>query len=125
MANYTIKNLKRDVEDMAPQFGLEEIEARFARDILDCQNFGLSYQRLEPNARNSFGHRHNEQEEVYVILDGGGRVKLDDDIRDVTPSGRGACGAADDPLLRGRPGRPDRARLRRAEDGGPGRRNDP
>ena len=69
---------------MAPQFGLEEIEARFARDILDCHNFGLSYQRLEPNARNSFGHRHKQQEEVYVILDGAGRVKLDEDIRDVT-----------------------------------------
>jgi mannose-6-phosphate isomerase-like protein (cupin superfamily) len=85
MADYTITNLKRDVDDMAPQFGLEEIEARFARDALDCQNFGLSYQRLDPNARNSFGHRHKEQEEVYVVLEGAGRVKLDDDIQEVAP----------------------------------------
>jgi mannose-6-phosphate isomerase-like protein (cupin superfamily) len=83
MNDYTIKNLKGDVEDMAPQYGLSEIEARFARDVLDCRNFGLSYQRLEPNARNAFGHRHREQEQVYVILEGGGRVKLDEDIRDV------------------------------------------
>jgi mannose-6-phosphate isomerase-like protein (cupin superfamily) len=83
VTDYTIKNLKGDVDDQAPQAGLTGLEARFARDVLDCQNFGLSYQRLEPDVRNPFGHRHREQEEVYVILEGGGRVKLDDEIRDV------------------------------------------
>ena len=84
MTDYTIRNLKDDVENMAPKFGLApDIEARFAREALECQNMGFSYLRLEPGVRHPFGHRHKEQEEVYVVLDGAGRVKLDDDIRDV------------------------------------------
>jgi mannose-6-phosphate isomerase-like protein (cupin superfamily) len=31
----------------------------------------------------AFGHRHENAEEVYVILAGSGRVKLDDEIVDV------------------------------------------
>jgi mannose-6-phosphate isomerase-like protein (cupin superfamily) len=84
MTGYTIRNLKDDVEDVAPKFGLaQDVEARFARDALECRNMGLSYQRIAANARYSFGHRHKTQEEVYVILDGGGRVKLDDEVCEV------------------------------------------
>ena len=84
MGDYTIKNLRDDVDDSAPQFGLApDLEARFARDPLDCEKLGLSYQRLAPNTRGAFGHRHNEQEEVYVVVDGGGRIKLEDEIRDL------------------------------------------
>jgi mannose-6-phosphate isomerase-like protein (cupin superfamily) len=84
MSDYTIKNLKRDVENSAEKFGLAPaIEARFARDPLECQKFGLSYQRLSPNTRFPYGHHQNEQEEVYVVVEGGGRVKLDDDVRDL------------------------------------------
>jgi mannose-6-phosphate isomerase-like protein (cupin superfamily) len=86
VADYTIRNLRDDVEDMAPKFGLSpSVEAHFARDLLQARNLGLSYQRLAPNARSPFGHRHKEQEEVYVILEGSGRVKLDDDVREVEP----------------------------------------
>jgi len=82
MADFTIKNLRTDVEDAAPKFGMApEVEARFARDALECENMGLSYQRLAPNARTPFGHKHSQQEEVYVVLEGSGRVKLDDDVR--------------------------------------------
>ncbi|HYY32674.1 MAG TPA: cupin domain-containing protein [Gaiellaceae bacterium] len=84
MGDYTIKNLKRDVENSAEQFGLApDIEARFARDPLGCQQLGLSYQRLAPNARFPYGHHHKQQEEVYVVVDGSGQVKLDDDVRDL------------------------------------------
>ena len=84
MNSYTIKNLKTDVEDIAPKFDMApEVEARFARDPLECEKLALSFQRLAPNARMPFGHRHAEQEEVYVVLEGSGRVKLDDDVRDV------------------------------------------
>ncbi len=80
MANYTVKNLK-DVENMAEQYGMSDgLEARFARGPLELSNFGLSYQRLEPNFRIPFGHKHGEQEEVYVVLSGSARLKLDDDI---------------------------------------------
>jgi mannose-6-phosphate isomerase-like protein (cupin superfamily) len=43
----------------------------------------LSFQRLSPNTRFPYGHHHNEQEEVYVVVEGSGRVKLDDDVRDL------------------------------------------
>jgi mannose-6-phosphate isomerase-like protein (cupin superfamily) len=82
MADYTLKNLK-EVEDSATKFGLSpDLEARFARE-LDLENSGVSYQRLAPGYRAPFGHRHGTQEELYVILSGGGRVKLDDEIVDV------------------------------------------
>jgi mannose-6-phosphate isomerase-like protein (cupin superfamily) len=80
MGDYTIKNLK-DVEDSAVKFGLSpELEARFAGSALELRNSGISYQRLGPGYRLPFGHRHQQQEELYVILSGGGRARLDDDL---------------------------------------------
>jgi mannose-6-phosphate isomerase-like protein (cupin superfamily) len=81
VAGYTIKNLKVDVEDQAPKFGMSPgLEARFATNELDFENAGLAYERLAPNFRVPFGHKQNEQEEVYVLVSGSGRVKLDDEI---------------------------------------------
>lgn len=83
MAGYTIVNLK-DVEDQAPKFGFApNLEARFASTPLELEKSGVSYQRLAPNFRAPFGHRHKVQEEVYVIVGGGGRLKLDDEVVDV------------------------------------------
>ena len=77
---YTVKNLL-DVEDSAQRFGLApDLEARFARGDLGLERAGVSYQRLAPGCRSSFGHRHREQEELYVVLEGGGRAKLGDDV---------------------------------------------
>jgi mannose-6-phosphate isomerase-like protein (cupin superfamily) len=78
---YTKLNLKDDVEDQAPNFGLEEnLEARMARVPLELQNSGLSYQRLEPNYRLPFGHTHKTQEEVYVVIGGSARAKVGDEV---------------------------------------------
>jgi mannose-6-phosphate isomerase-like protein (cupin superfamily) len=86
MNDFTIKNLKDDVDDAAEQFGLApDVEARFARDPLGATAFGLSYQRLAPNARLPYGHHHKTQEEVYVVVEGSGRVKLDDEVVDIEP----------------------------------------
>jgi mannose-6-phosphate isomerase-like protein (cupin superfamily) len=80
MAGYTVVNLK-EVEDLAPKFGFApNIEARFASIPLGLQNSGISYQRLAPNFRVPFGHMHTLQEEVYVLVGGSARVKLDDEI---------------------------------------------
>ena len=85
MSAYTVKNLK-DVEDAAPKFGMSPgIEARFARNPLGCETVGMSYQRLAPNVRQPFGHKHGRQEEVYVLLSGSASVKIDDDIVDLRP----------------------------------------
>src|SRR3990170_3594028 len=80
VAGYTVKNLK-EVEDSAPKFGLSPVlEARFAREPLGLESSGVSYQRLAPSTRAPFGHRHRQQEELYLVVGGGGRIKLDDDV---------------------------------------------
>lgn len=80
MADHTIVNL-REIEDQAPKFGLSpDLEARFATGPLDLQRSGISLQRLAPGFRLPFGHRHERQEELYVVLAGSLRVKLEDEI---------------------------------------------
>lgn len=79
MDAYTVRNIK-ELEDSAVRFGLSPtLEARFAGRPLDCEQVGLSYQRLAPGGRSSFFHRHHGDEEVYVVIDGAGRVRLDDE----------------------------------------------
>ena len=83
MSGYTIVNLN-DVEDMAPKGGMPPgIQARFARKPLELEQSGLGYYRLEPDFRLPFGHRHAEQEEVYLVVSGSARMKLDDEIVDL------------------------------------------
>lgn len=80
---FAVVNLE-DVDDMAPRFGYGDIgEARFARGLLGAETLGLSLHRLRPGARQAFGHRHRRDEEIYVVLSGGGRVGIDEQIRDV------------------------------------------
>jgi uncharacterized cupin superfamily protein len=82
-ASYTIHKLT-DTQDMAPKYGLDEQgETRFATDDLAAEQTGVSLQRLHPGKRQAFGHRHDEAEEVYVVIAGSGRVKLDDEIQEI------------------------------------------
>jgi uncharacterized cupin superfamily protein len=86
MAGYTKVNLKDDVEDQAPNFGLEgKIEARMARVPLELEHQGVSYQRLAPNFRVPFGHRHKNQEEVYILISGSLSAKVEDEIVELRP----------------------------------------
>ena len=86
MTDYTKKNLKDEIENVSPRFGMPEgIEARFARSALGGESLGLSHLKLAPNFRVPFGHTHAEQEEVYVLVSGSARVKLDDEIVELRP----------------------------------------
>jgi mannose-6-phosphate isomerase-like protein (cupin superfamily) len=77
---YTLKRLT-DIEDAAPKSGLGDVqEARFGKDALDTERTGFSYHRLLAGKRQPFGHKHEQAEEVYVVLSGSGRVKLDEEI---------------------------------------------
>jgi mannose-6-phosphate isomerase-like protein (cupin superfamily) len=81
--SYTIKNL-RDTEDSAPKFGFgDNGEAHFPKDELEAGSTGVAYFVLNPGKRSPFGHRHDAAEEVYVILSGQGRMKLDDEVVDL------------------------------------------
>jgi uncharacterized cupin superfamily protein len=82
--DYTQLNLKNDVENASERFGLApEMEARFARGPLGLEGGGFSYQRLAPGFRSPVAHRHRAQEEAYVVLAGGGRVKVEDEVREL------------------------------------------
>lgn len=78
---FTLSNLKQDLDDVGPNFdGSPELEFRLATKALELRESGLGYQRIPPNYRFPYGHTHEKQEEVYVVLRGGGRMKLDDEI---------------------------------------------
>jgi mannose-6-phosphate isomerase-like protein (cupin superfamily) len=80
-----MKNL-REVADMAPQFGLGEIgEARFPREDLEAETTGLALHTLRPNKRQGFAHRHEQAEEIYLVLSGSGRARLDQETIAVGP----------------------------------------
>jgi uncharacterized cupin superfamily protein len=83
--DYTIKNLTT-VEDSAPKFGFGEMqEAHFAREDLGAEKTGVSYHVVKAGRRQAFAHRHAEDEEIYVVLSGTGRLHLDDDVLELKP----------------------------------------
>jgi mannose-6-phosphate isomerase-like protein (cupin superfamily) len=81
MAGYTKLNLKADVEDQAPKYGFSpNLEFRVAGGPLESEESALSYLRMAPDFRMPFGHSHGRQEEVYLLVGGSARLKLDDEI---------------------------------------------
>jgi mannose-6-phosphate isomerase-like protein (cupin superfamily) len=83
LAGYTIVNLM-ELENRADEGG-PTVEARFARTAIESEHVGVSHFRYAPGRRSNRGHSHTEQEEVYVVLSGSGRVKLDDELVGVRP----------------------------------------
>jgi mannose-6-phosphate isomerase-like protein (cupin superfamily) len=82
---FTRRNLRADLEDVGSNFrGAPDLEFRVATTALELERSGLSYQRVPPDYRFPYGHTHKEQEEVYVVVRGSGRMKLDDEIVAVT-----------------------------------------
>ncbi len=83
--SYAKKNL-RDVKDMAADHGLSDTqESRFARADLGAEQTGINYLTVKPGRREAFAHRHHQAEEIYVVLAGSGRVKLDDELVELAP----------------------------------------
>ena len=78
MPDYTIVNLK-EIEDSAGEHS-PDLETRFGRKHLDSEHLGVSYFRYGPGYRTGNGHSHREQEEVYIVIGGSGRIKLNDEI---------------------------------------------
>ena len=81
---FSLKNLRTDLEDLGHRFdGAPDLEFRSASQALELEQSGLSYQRVPPDYRFPYGHTHKTQEEVYVVVRGSGRMKLDDEIVEV------------------------------------------
>lgn len=81
MSDFTLKNI-RELEDAAAGRG-SGVEARFARAHIDSEHLGVSLFRYGPGVRGSFGHRHREQEEAYVVVGGSGRILLDGEVHEL------------------------------------------
>ena len=78
---FTLRNLKEDLEDLGSRFdGAPDLEFRLATAVLELEQSGLGHQRVPPGYRFPYGHTHEKQEEGYVVLRGGGRMKPDDEI---------------------------------------------
>ncbi len=81
MSDYAIVNLL-EIDDNV-QGRLEGLEGRFGRKLLGSRDLGVSHWKYAPNLRNPTAHSHREQEEAYVVVGGSGRIRLDDEIRDI------------------------------------------
>ena len=81
MSAYTVLNLL-ELDD-ATSARIPGIEGRFGRSKMGSRDLGISHFRYAPNTRSSSAHTHDVQEEAYVILDGSGRVRIDDEVVDV------------------------------------------
>jgi mannose-6-phosphate isomerase-like protein (cupin superfamily) len=78
---FTLRNIKEDLEDIGSRFdGAPNLEFRAATKALELEQAALSYQSIPPDYRFPYGHSHQTQEEVYVVVRGSGRMKVDDDI---------------------------------------------
>jgi mannose-6-phosphate isomerase-like protein (cupin superfamily) len=81
--SYAIKNL-REVKDSAAEAGVSDtLEARFAHEDVGSKQTGFSYQVVKAGKRQPFPHKHAEMEEIYVVISGSGRVKLDDALEEI------------------------------------------
>lgn len=78
---FTLRNIKSDLEDIGSVFdGPPDLEFRAATKSLELEHCALTHQRVPPDCRFPYGHSHVTQEEVYVVVRGSGRMKLDDEI---------------------------------------------
>jgi uncharacterized cupin superfamily protein len=78
---FTLRNIKEDLEDIGSVFdGAPDLEFRAATKALELEQSALSYQRVPPGYRFPYGHTHETQEEVYLVVRGSGRMKLDIEI---------------------------------------------
>jgi uncharacterized cupin superfamily protein len=78
---FTRVNIRADLEDLGSNFdGPPDLEFRAATRALGLERSALSYQRVPPGYRFPYGHTHATQEEVYVVVRGSGRMKVDDEV---------------------------------------------
>jgi quercetin dioxygenase-like cupin family protein len=81
MPDYAIVNLLEIEDDV--QGRVEGLEGRFGRKHLGSRDLGVSHWKYAPDLRSPGAHSHREQEEAYVVVEGSGRVRLDDQVQEL------------------------------------------
>ena len=81
---YTHKQLT-ETEDAAAGFGIDDLQAVFfGAEAYDAEETGFSLHQIKPDKRQPFGHKHEQAEEVYVVIGGSGRVNLDGKVLELS-----------------------------------------
>jgi quercetin dioxygenase-like cupin family protein len=83
MSNHTKLNLLELEDSVAGR--APGLEGRFGRTKLGTRDVGVSHWRYEPGFRAEGGHKHREQEEVYVVVSGSGELLLGDEVIALAP----------------------------------------
>lgn len=63
--------------------GGEESQGRFSRKFLDSRDLGVTYWKYAPNFKSKNAHSHREQEEVYTVIAGSGKMLLNDKVEEL------------------------------------------
>jgi mannose-6-phosphate isomerase-like protein (cupin superfamily) len=84
VANYTIAHREQADDVLGDYPG----EMRMLTPHLAAEQVAFTYRRMPQHTggKGSYGHRHNEQEEIYYVISGELQFKLDDEVVDV-PAG--------------------------------------
>jgi len=62
---------------------VEGLEGHLGRGPMGARDIGVSLFRYAPNVRSPMGHRHREQEEAYLVVNGSGQILLDSELIEV------------------------------------------
>jgi mannose-6-phosphate isomerase-like protein (cupin superfamily) len=95
MSGYTVVKRDEAFDAMAeyPGFG----EMRFYTQAADAEQVAITWRSMPPDTggRGSYGHRHSDQEEIYLVIRGNVTFKVGDDVFEVGPhtAVRVACDA--------------------------------
>ena len=85
MSDYSVVERSEAADWMASYEGFGEM--RSYTDALEAEEVAITWRLMPPDTggRGSYGHRHKDQEEVYLVIRGTVQFKLDDDEFQVGP----------------------------------------
>ena len=85
MSDYSITNREEAVDLMAEYEGFGEM--RMYTEPLDAEQVAFTWRRMPPKTggRESYGHRHLTQEEIYFVSSGTVTFKVGDDVFEAGP----------------------------------------
>jgi quercetin dioxygenase-like cupin family protein len=83
VSDYSIVNLREAGDDTGGR--VDGMRGVFGRKYLDSRDLGVSLWSFAAGVRPPFAHSHREQEEAYVVVSGSGRIRLNDEVRDLKP----------------------------------------
>jgi len=85
MSDYSITNREQAVDLMAEYEGFGEM--RMYTEPLEAEQVAFTWRRMPPKTggRESYGHRHLTQEEIYFVSSGTVTFKVGDDVFEAGP----------------------------------------